>query len=96
MLNPETSIPESYLDRLLNDADTDTKIFWGKELVTSFRLSSGFTVLGKAACVDPENFQREIGLEIARKDALCQLWALEGYVLQLRLAGLIADNRQES
>ena len=93
MKNPETSISIEYLDSLLSCAERSESIFWDKELVISFKLASGFTILGRAAVIDPEDFVLETGRSIAYKDAISQLWALEGYVLQLKLAGQVNDLR---
>lgn len=82
------------IEGLINSAETLEHIFWGKELLVSYKLPSGFTVTGRAACVDPDNFNLDIGRDIARENALNQLWALEGYVLQLKLAGQINDLRE--
>lgn len=49
-------------------------------------LRNGFTVVGKSACVSPENFDAELGRKIAREDARSQIWALEGYMLRSKLA----------
>ncbi|MFN6572407.1 Gp49 family protein [Dendronalium sp. ChiSLP03b] len=70
---------------LLDSAETQEHVFWGKELVVSFKLPSGFTICGRGACVDPANFNIEIGRKVAREDAENQLWQLEGYLLQNRL-----------
>lgn len=94
-MNPATSINKKYLENLINSAKKSIHIFWHKELVISFKLSSGFTVLGRAAVVDPSNFIMEKGIKIATDNAIDQLWALEGYVLQLKLAGEIEDLRNE-
>lgn len=48
-------------------------------------VKNGFTVFGKSACVAAENFNKEEGELIARKDALSQLWSLEGYLLRQNL-----------
>lgn len=87
------TVTKTRLVQLLNQAETQEAKFWDKELVVSFKLKSGFTVLGRAACVDPANFVYETGFKIAFEDALRKLWDLEGYVLQLRLAGHIEDKR---
>jgi len=47
--------------------------------------TSGFTLLGKSAPADPENFDAELGAHFAREDALRQLWPLEGYLLREKL-----------
>ncbi|HAX9713556.1 Gp49 family protein [Serratia marcescens] len=48
-------------------------------------LRNGFTVTGESACASPENFDAEIGMQIARTNAVQKIWALEGYLLKQRL-----------
>ena len=48
-------------------------------------LKNGFTVTGESACASPENFNRELGQQIARRNALEKVWMLEGYLLRERL-----------
>ncbi|MFM0638063.1 Gp49 family protein [Paraburkholderia metrosideri] len=48
-------------------------------------LRNGFTVTGESACASPENFDAQIGCDIARKNAREKVWALEGYLLKQRL-----------
>ncbi len=79
------SVTQDHIDALLNASDTQEHIFWGKELVVSYRLPNGFTISGRAACVDPANFDLEIGRKIARESVEHQLWQFEGYRLQIEL-----------
>lgn len=61
-------------------------IFPGTVLtVCCLTLQNGFNVIGKSAPVSPENFNEEIGRNIARSDAVNQIWALEGYLLKSKL-----------
>lgn len=48
-------------------------------------LRNGFTVTGDSACASPENFDPQIGRDIARKNAREKIWLLEGYLLKERL-----------
>ena len=48
-------------------------------------LRNGFTVTGESACVSPENFDAEIGRNIARQNAVQKIWPLRGFALQERL-----------
>ncbi|MBB5448415.1 MULTISPECIES: Gp49 family protein [unclassified Paraburkholderia] len=48
-------------------------------------LRNGFTVTGESACASPENFDPQIGRDIARKNAREKIWMLEGYLLKQRL-----------
>jgi len=45
-------------------------------------LQNGYTVVGKSACVHPDNFNQALGEKIAKEDARQQIWALEGYLLR--------------
>lgn len=44
-------------------------------------LVNGFTATGESACVSPENFNEQIGRDIAYRNAVQKIWMLEGYVL---------------
>lgn len=48
-------------------------------------LKNGFTVVGKSSCASPENFNAEIGKDVAWRDAKEQIWPLEGYLLKQNL-----------
>lgn len=48
-------------------------------------LKNGFTVVGKSACASPENFNADIGKDVAWRDAKEQIWPLEGYLLKQNL-----------
>lgn len=74
----QNRVTQEQIDDLISRAET-------QELVISFRLPNGFTVSGRGACVDPKNFDIEIGRRVATEDAKRQLWQLEGYVLQNQL-----------
>lgn len=65
----------------------DYHVFSGSCLtVCCLTLVNGFTVTGESACASPENFNAEIGREIARENARDKVWMLEGYLLKQRLS----------
>lgn len=49
-------------------------------------LANGFTVTGESACVDPRNFDPELGRKYAREAAFEKIWPLEGYLLREQMA----------
>ena len=51
-------------------------------------LKNGFTVTGESACVSPENFDAEIGRNIARQNAVNKIWPLMGYELRTKLCSV--------
>ncbi len=48
-------------------------------------LHNGWTVVGKSAPASVENFNPEIGADLAFKDALTQMWPLMGFNLRCHL-----------
>lgn len=54
--------------------------------VCALELVNGFTVVGESAAASPENFDEEIGRNIAFENARQKIWALEGYLLRQRLS----------
>lgn len=48
-------------------------------------LRNGFTVTGESACASPENFDAEVGRQVARRNAREKVWSLEGYLLREQL-----------
>jgi hypothetical protein len=48
-------------------------------------LRNGFTVTGESACASPENFDAEIGRNVARQNAVQKIWPLMGYALKQQL-----------
>ena len=50
-------------------------------VICALHLPNGFVVTGEAACIEPANFDYNLGCKIARDKARDKLWALEGYLL---------------
>lgn len=58
-------------------------VFPGTTLtVCALVLKNGFVVTGESAAASPENFNEELGREIARKKAEEKIWPLLGYRLR--------------
>ena len=57
----------------------------GRTTICNIYLENGFTVRGESACVDPSNFNKEIGEKISFENAKNKVWLLEGYLLQEKL-----------
>lgn len=50
--------------------------------VCCITLKNGWNVTGESACISPENFDKDVGRRISRKNAREKIWALEGYLLK--------------
>jgi hypothetical protein len=44
-------------------------------------LRNGFVIIGKSACVDSRNFDEDLGRQLAREDAVKQVWPYLGFRL---------------
>lgn len=62
----------------------DYRRMGAKTTVCLLTLRNGFEVVGSSACVDPANFDFEVGKHLAKEDALRKVWTLEGYLLQAK------------
>ena len=73
---------------------TGDRMFPGSPMLPSMALLSvcvivlrnGFTVIGKSAPADAQNFDADLGYKFAREDAIRQIWPLMGYALREKLA----------
>lgn len=65
----------------------------GKTTICNIYLENGFTVRGESSCVDPVNFNKQIGEEISFENAKDKIWVLEGYLLQEKLYQLKLNGR---
>lgn len=57
----------------------------GKSTLCILDLENGYTIKGLSACVDPAEFDRDLGRKYAFEDAIKQIWPLEGYLLAQRM-----------
>ena len=70
-----------------NDIDAKTKdakftvLEDGRTTICNLYLENGFTVRGESACVSKDNFNKDIGEQIALENAKNKVWELEGYLL---------------
>ena len=70
-----------------NDIDTKIKdakftiLEDGRTTICNLYLENGFTVRGESSCVSKDNFNKDIGEQIALENAKNKIWELEGYLL---------------
>ncbi|GEK48444.1 hypothetical protein HPA02_27270 [Bisbaumannia pacifica] len=82
-LNAPRVTPDALDAKIIGE---DYHVFPGTTVtVCLLRLENGFTVTGESACASPENFDPELGREIARRNAREKIWMLEGYLLREQL-----------
>lgn len=53
----------------------------GRTTLCILTMENGYTIKGLSACVDPAEFDLNLGRKYAFEDAINQIWPLEGYLL---------------
>lgn len=86
-LLPDRVTPEYMLNRI----QETSFIISGTMTICVIRLDNGFQVTGESACVDPKNYNKEMGEKIAHDNAFNKLWPLFGFLLtERRYQGVVA------
>lgn len=82
----KNSITQEHVDNILVNSKISFEKMGSKTLVGICVLPNGWVINDGSSCVDPANFDFEIGKEILIKRFENKIWELEGYLLQTRLA----------
>lgn len=77
--SPAERVTEEYMKSRISD--TRFTAIGGTVTHCRITLDNGFSVSGESACVNPENYNQEIGQKIAHDNAFRQLWPLFGFLL---------------
>ena len=70
------------IDQLIENSNIHVshRVF-DKQCIVTLQLPNGFTITDYSACVDPENYDEDIGYHIALEKIIRRVWELEGYAL---------------
>lgn len=80
------TITQKDIDAIMASAKIETETKMDKCTVVTVQLANGFVLIASSACVDPANYNEEMGKEICLNKIKDKLWELEGYCLQKELA----------
>ena len=81
----KNTVTQEMIDSLIDTAIIDYRKLGSKTTLVMVELSSGFVITESSSCVDPNNFDMQIGYDICINKIKDKLWELEGYYLQRRL-----------
>lgn len=73
------------ISELLARADIQVDTIFDKVTVVTARLQNGFAIVESSGCVDPENYDVDLGVDVCLGRIEDKLWMLEGYCLQKAL-----------
>ena len=75
----ENRVYPEQIDALIDEAEVIVEDKFGCMTEVHVKLACGFIVTKTSACIDPLNYDREVGKEICMKKVRDDLWMLEGY-----------------
>ncbi len=88
--NPNLPSGVSIGQKMVDDFIVDYEVFTKKDKITIViaTLVNGFTIVESSACVDPKNYNEEIGAEICKERIKNQVWNHLGFLLQTAYKGI--------
>lgn len=79
--SPAPRVTQEYIESRIAKTTFATYPFAKHITVCQLELDNGYSVRGESACVNPENYDEQIGQRIAFNKAFDQLWPLFGFLL---------------
>ena len=81
----DIKVTEEQVSALLEASKVEDVKLGEKTTVVSVTLPNGFVIVQSSSCVDPVNYDHDLGKKICLKRAEDKIWELEGYRLQSSL-----------
>lgn len=82
----KAKVEKETIDNLLANSEIIVEKKFDSMTVVWCKLPNGFILHETSACIDPANYDENIGKEICMEQIRHKLWELEGYVLMSKLA----------
>ena len=75
-------VTKEQIEDILNKSEINDMFWSPKTTLVKAVLPNGWVFIEHSSCVDPDNYDHELGVEICMKKITDKLWELEGYLLQ--------------
>lgn len=85
MARTKNTVTQSVIDALMESCDIAVTTAFDKCTIVACKLPNGFVIVESSSCVDPANYDEDMGVDICMKNIEKKLWELEGYLLQNQL-----------
>lgn len=76
------SVDEERINWILENSEIKSYTVFNKCTIVSCKLPNGFVITESSACVDPDNYNEDRGINICLDKIVDKIWELEGYLLQ--------------
>lgn len=83
--NVAPTVTSERVNQIMENSTFAIHTVFNKCTVVACQLPNGFVIVESSACVDPENYDEEVGAGICLDKIKNKVWELEGYLLQNKL-----------
>lgn len=84
-MEKKNSVTQAQIDRLIDEASITVMSMDNKTTIVKATLKNGWIIVESSSCVDPINYDENLGKSICIERIKNKLWELEGYKLQCEL-----------
>ena len=81
----EYSVASEFVSDILEGSEVIVDTLFDKCTMVACKLPNGFVIVETSACVDPDNYDEELGINICLDKITDKIYELEGYVLQNKM-----------
>lgn len=85
MARTKNTVTQAVVDELMESCDIAVTTAFDKCTIVACKLLNGFVIVESSSCVDPANYDEDMGVDICMKNIERKVWELEGYLLQNQL-----------
>lgn len=85
MARTKNTVTQAIVDELMESCDIAVTTAFDKCTIVACKLPNGFVIVESSSCVDPANYDKDMGVDICMKNIERKVWELEGYLLQNQL-----------
>lgn len=79
------TVTQEQVDEILDNSEIEAWTVFDKCTIVACQLPNGFVLVESSACVSPENYDEEMGMDICMNRITDKIWELEAYKLQDKL-----------
>lgn len=72
-------VTEEFIQEQWENSELKLEVVFDKCLIVACKLPNGFTLVESSGCIDPANFDYEIGFESCRERIIDKMWLLYGF-----------------
>lgn len=76
------TVTQEKINAIIERTDFRVLTIFDKTTIVAAQLPNGFVIVEASSCVDPDNYDEKLGVEICKKRIVNKIWELEGYKLQ--------------